>query len=123
MTTQIVISPQHPMFLLEGGGKGIDVPIPENLEQLVYATPTCWIVICAADVDGDTEVTFGSFEEVDPGEPPIHDGVLETPLFKLVLGLASGEDPLVLAVPTERTRLRIWTNDPQFPNKVTIAVG
>jgi hypothetical protein len=116
---KVVINPQHPMFFLDGGTKFADIPLAE-LGTLVSMTSSAWTIICAPNVDGATEVTIAPMISINPGRPAVHEGILETPLNKIVLSLATGEKPLEVEVPTRETRLSVWANHPRLPTAVLI---
>jgi hypothetical protein len=88
-----------------------------------WATPSCIAVACLMYQDGDTEVSLGQAREVNPAKPPIFDGLLETPNRKVNIETAEGELVLQSDVPTESTRVRIWTNARREPDKILIGLG
>ena len=88
-----------------------------------WATPSCIAVGCLMYQDGDTEVSLGSSREVNPEGRPIFDGLLETPNRKVNVETAEGELVLQADVPTESTRVRIWTNALREPDKIIIGLG
>lgn len=75
------------------------------------------------DQDGDTEVSLGSTQEVNPEGPPIFDGLLETPTRTVNIETAEGELVLQSEVSSENTRVRIWTNAPREPDKIVVGLG
>jgi len=58
--------------------------------------------------DGETEVTLGPADEVNPGELPAFDADLETPNKAVVVWTVERETVLETTVPTSQTRVRIW---------------
>lgn len=73
--------------------------------------------------DGDTEVTLGLAHEVNSKGRPIFDGFLETPNRKVNVETAEGDMLLQTEVPSESTRVRIWTNALREPDKIVVGLG
>ncbi len=73
--------------------------------------------------DGETEVTLGAARDVDPGGPPVFDGVLETPSKAVIISTAEHETVMNANVPTQSTRVRIWTNHPTEPDRIIVGLG
>jgi hypothetical protein len=73
-----------------------------------------------SEQDGPTEVIFGDRVGLDPGAPLVFEGELETPTGNVVVSNVLRESILQMAVATKRIRLWIWTNHPQWPDKVII---
>jgi hypothetical protein len=72
--------------------------------------------------DGETLVLLGSAPELDPGESPAFDGMLETPNRAVVISTVERETVLEMRVPNARTHLKIWVDHPTEPDKVIIGV-
>jgi hypothetical protein len=72
--------------------------------------------------DGETEVTLGSAGEVDPGELPAFDAMLETPNHAVVVSTVEDETVLSARVPGSETRVRIWVNHPTEPDNIVIGL-
>lgn len=72
--------------------------------------------------DGDTEVSLGLAEELDPGRLPSFDAMLQTPNRAVAVSTIEGDIVLETRVPDERTRVRIWVNDPSEPDEVIIGL-
>jgi hypothetical protein len=118
--TKKVAPPYSLIFIADADG-GV---APECSPPAPYwATSTCIAVGCLMSQDGDTEVSLGNAREVDPGARPIFDSFLETPNRKVNVETAEGELILQADVPTESTRVRIWTNELQEPDKIVIGLG
>ena len=73
--------------------------------------------------DGETEVTLGTSDEVDPGDLPAFDAMLETPNRAVVVWTVEDETVLEAPVPTKQTRVRIWVNHPTEPDKIIVGLG
>jgi len=59
-------------------------------------------------IDGETEVTLGLAEDIDPGEPPAFDGQLESSSKTVIIQTTEQDLLLSQSVETETTRVRIW---------------
>jgi hypothetical protein len=121
MVNTVKVAPPYSLIFIsdpEGG------TTPECSPPAPYwATPSCIAVGCLMYQDGDTEVRLGHASELNAEGKPIFDGPLETPNRKVNIETAEGELVLQADVPTESTRVRIWTNAPREPDKITIGLG
>ena len=88
-----------------------------------WTTPSCIAVGCLMYQDGDTEVSLGLARDVKASGRPIFDGLLETPNRKVNIETAEGDVVLQTEVPSERTRVRIWTNALREPDKIIVGLG
>ena len=91
--------------------------------SLIVSTPSCIVVGCLMDADGETEFIMGPAQEVDPGEQPTFDGRLETPGRKAVLRTVWGDTILEMPVRSDQTHIQIWANDPSEPDKVIVGIS
>jgi hypothetical protein len=98
---------------------GGEPPTPIRGIRLL-STPSCISVGCYPEQDGDTEIVLGPRREVDPGGSPAFDGFLNTPHRTILVSAADHRKILEVKVPGVRTPIRIWTNDPQWPDKVFV---
>lgn len=101
---------------------GGEIPIPPESSRIA-ATSSFLVVGCLSFMDGETEFTLGNREEVDPGKPTAFDGTLETPSRAIQVATVFDEVLLRADVPSDRTRVRVWTNDPKWPDRVIIGLG
>jgi hypothetical protein len=74
-------------------------------------------------MDGETDVKLGIATDVDPHTPPAFDGLLETPNLLVVVSTIEWKTVLSAQVMGKKTRIRVWTNRPQEPDKVIIGIG
>ncbi len=74
-------------------------------------------------LDGETEVTLGSADDVDPGQSPAFDATLDTPNRAVVVWTVENETVLSAPVPDTETRVRIWVNHPTEPDRIIIGLG
>lgn len=74
MIRSIKIAPPNSLVALSDvtGGEP-----PASMDgSLIVSTPSCIVVGCLVDADGETEFIMGPAHEVDPGEQPMFDGRL-----------------------------------------------
>ncbi|WP_181832879.1 hypothetical protein [Bosea caraganae] len=117
---QAIIRPSNSLVVISGGGK-VDIPVGRAIEP-VAASPTCLLVACCPEVDGDTELTIGLSNEVDPGNAPGFVGRLETPRRRIVVETVEEEVIFDQIVPSTQTAVRIWFSHPKWPEKVIIGI-
>src|ERR1700731_3320284 len=98
MTSSIIISPPYSLIFIADSGGG---EIPDRMVRPITSTDSCIVVGCL--VDGETELTLGETQDVDPGEPPIFHGKLKTPNCRVVLHTAEAETILQATVPRRET--------------------
>jgi hypothetical protein len=72
------------------------------------------------EIDGETEIVLGPRRDVDPGEPPVFEGKLETPNRSLAVMIVPGTKILEAIVPSAHTHISIWANDIWEPDRIVI---
>jgi hypothetical protein len=111
------IAPPNSLLLIMDRSVG---QVPDSMaEGLVASTATCVAIGTLSEHDGITHVTLDDTSESSDSAPTF-DGVLDTPDRKLAVCSVLDEVVLEIAVATERTRIRIWTNDPAEPSEIQI---
>lgn len=73
--------------------------------------------------DGPTAFVLGAVGDVDPGEAPALDRVIDTPSLSLAVFTIDWRALLEQQVGRPRTRTRIWTNRRDEPDRVIIGIG
>ncbi len=97
--------------------------IPVEVERFgFWENADCILVQCLPWNEGKTELTVISDPSAFPSGPPALDRSLPTPNNK-VLFYDANYDLFDIAVPGGASRIRIWANYEQCPDKVTVAVG
>lgn len=120
MKQSLVLPVPNSVFFITGSDKR-DMPTIQRYST-VWSTSSCVAVGCIPDVDGDTRITIGRGDEVDRGNTPIFDGLLDTKARVVRLEIVPGEVILQHAVPEIRTRVRIWVNHATTPDDVVIGL-
>ena len=96
------------------------IPIMPSRDAIAWSTESCVSFRCFPEQDGPTEIMLGPAAEVDPGGVPVFNGEIETPTGRLIIWTVDDETVLETAVPSVRTRLRIWMDDLRWPEHVII---
>lgn len=115
------VAPPNSLVLIVDG-RGGDVPASMR-GSIVAATDSCIAVGCRAEDDGDTEITLGALEDTRSDDRLAYDGWLETPSRKVVVRSVEGADFLEMPVASEKTNVRVWVNDPQEPDRITVGIA
>jgi hypothetical protein len=88
----------------------------------VYSIPTCIMIVCLVDCEGETNITIGEVGQVEPNNKLLFDGTLETPSRRLMLEIVPGETILEIDVPSPANQICIWT-DGRHRCAETVAIG
>lgn len=121
-TSSIKLAPPNSLVFIEDAGGGV-VPTDFKPGSNILSTDTCIAVCCLAEMDGQTHVTIGPAQEIDPGEKPAFDVTLATPTRAVVVTTVELVKLLEASVPSIRTRIRIWTNRAKEPDDVIVGLG
>jgi hypothetical protein len=98
--------------------------IPASLNgELIAATDSCLAIGCRAEDDGETEFILGNSDSIGRGERPAFEGTLKTPSRKIAVRSVLGTMILEMPVPSGETMVRVWVNDPQEPDCITIGIS
>lgn len=117
----LTIAPEY-LSIYIAGRTGVDIPMHMD-RQGIFASPQC-INVPAYDWNhGDTNVTFGPFDELNETAEPAFDGFLETSHKRLIVFGATVSEYISTTVPSTKTRIRIWIDHPIEPSNVVIAWG
>ena len=101
--------------------KAVDVPSGIDVRKL-NATPSCIVVPTLPEVDGETEIGLSdSIENISGSQ--VFNGLLDTPDGVVGLWTAQWDQLLSMNVVASQTRIRIWTNAPDAPDKVDIVIS
>ena len=98
----------------------IDVP-PDTSESAVLYTENCVTVWTIQETDGDVFLLL-SDEEIDVSGQLVFDGTLTTDGRRLAFNDSSVNTIMELDVTSSRTRISIFTNDPQNPTAVACRI-
>jgi hypothetical protein len=118
VTNSVKIAPPNSLLFISDSDGGVP-PYPVRGAQIL-ATGSCVSIACYPSIDGQTAVTLGPGPEVDPGNPPAFDGMLETPNRAIVISTVERKTILSDNVPGTTTRIRAWVNKPSMPDQVIV---
>jgi hypothetical protein len=114
-----VSAPEARVLIEDSAGGEPPVTIPG---QLVASTASSIAVGCAASAV--TEVAIADIALVPAGTTTaVYDGRIETPSRRIAVRTVLGATLLEVVVPSTKTELRIWANDPTEPTELTIGVA
>ena len=99
-----------------------EIEVPPWRDEGILWTDTCIVCACQADIDGETEFTVGTPEEVNPGGQPVFQGTLKTPGCWIVLETVEGNVILEAKTANQETTVLIWTNHEIMPSKVAFGI-
>lgn len=123
MTNSVRFAPPNSIIFISGSEDAELPPSDERWEGGFASTPSCIIVTCYPAPDGKTEITLEQSPASTTKTRPAFAGYLDTPTHRVIVWTFEWTKVLELKVPTNRSRVRIWTNHPNQPNEVRIAVG
>ena len=117
----LTIAPAYLSIYVAGRNK-VDIPMHMD-RQGIFSSPHC-INVPAYDWNrGDTNITFGPFDELEETTKPTFDGTIDTPDKRLIVFGALVPEYVSTTVSTTKTRIRIWLDHPIEPSNVIIAWG
>jgi hypothetical protein len=120
MAQSIRIAPTNSLLFISDPNGG-EAPAPSR-DVRIRSTTSCISVPCLMWQDGETDVTLGTAHEVELSESPVFDAMLDTPNRAVVVSTIEGRTALKVPVSAPRTRVRIWVNRPQEPDRVIVGV-
>jgi hypothetical protein len=115
------IAPEYASFYI-AGSRRVEVPIGGE-PRTVRASRDCINMGCLNAQDGDTLVFLGWATEFARFDKPIFDGLLNTRSGVVLLFDVNMPEILSMAVPAPETRIRIWANRLQEPDRIHIGLG
>ena len=121
MIQEQIISPEY-LSIYVSGPEPVTIPVDHDYRRLI-ATDKCINIPCRYWNEGDTRVQFGASSDVKRTDAPRFEGIIKTPGRKVMVYDANIPEIFSMAVPTELTRIRVWTNDVSEPDDILIAVG
>lgn len=108
------------LFVDDSGG-GI---LPkEILAQPINATSTCVMVTCMHEQFGKTDITLGPADGEEPAFPLYFDGIIATPNRRVSVSMVPADVILEERVPYTQTRIRVWRDHPEWPERVVVGWG
>jgi hypothetical protein len=109
------------VLFVDDSGRGM---LPkEILPQPINATSTCVMVACMHEQFGKTNITLGPAAREEPDFPLYFDGIIATPNRLVSVSMVPADVILEERVPDTETRIRVWRDHPQWPQRVVVGWG
>jgi hypothetical protein len=121
MRKTVAVRPQYSLIVICDPTAKVNVPDWPYGASLA-ASDSCILCGCYPEVDGPTQVTLGTIEDVRPSGPQVFEGTLKTPGFKIALETAEGDSILDMPTKMAETRVRIWANRDRAPNDLVVGI-
>jgi hypothetical protein len=122
MSVQRIQPPNSIIFICGDGNVEVPYDLIDPNKSIVAASRTMLIVCVMPEVDGETELTFGRSNEIDPGWPPGFVGAIATPTRRLIIHDVNNQILTQQSDVPDITRLRIWFSHPLWPERVLIGI-
>jgi hypothetical protein len=121
-TSMKIAVPNGLLFVRDS--KNLNIPDLGDEGASCWSIPTCIMIQCLVDSEGETSITIGAANEVKTDRKLLFDGTLETPSRKVILEIVPGEKVLEMGVPFATNRIRIWTDGRhRLAETVVIGIG
>jgi len=117
----ISIRPAYSQVVICDPTAKVDVPLWEKDVPFV-ASDTCILFMCYPEIDGPTDLAFGTGDEVRIDGPPICDRILKTPGCRIAVEGVEGDGIFSMTTKATETRVRVWANRDWLPDKVFIGI-
>lgn len=121
MVKKLRVAPPNSLIFIEDRSGGV-TPDIDGVGG-IWATPSCVAISTFVFCDGKTDVTIGEFRDVRMQKKPTYDVTVDTPSAELKLKTSEDETLHRERVQANKTRVRIWTNHPDQPDKIVIGLG
>ena len=113
-----VIAPTYNSFYVDGDGK-VEPPL-DFVFNGVAATRECVTIPTVYYADSSTTVIVGHVSDLENSAAPNYEGILATPQRQLVI-TETLSDIAAIKVENTESYIRVWMNDTNEPDHVTIA--
>jgi hypothetical protein len=121
MKQTISIQPAYSQVVICDPTAKVEVPLWER-EVPFVASDTCILFMCYPEIDGPTELAFGTGDEVRADGPPICERMLKTPGRQIAIESVEGDEIFKMPTKGTETLVRIWSNRNWLPDKVSVGV-
>lgn len=122
MIRTVYIAPNYVSFYISSDPNAA-VPVKYGAYG-VFGTRDCLVVTCQYGQDGDTRIRIGPTAELPQHDLPLRfDGQLATSNGRIVVFETEMPEIITLDVPSQDTRIRIWSNHESQPDVVVIGLG
>jgi hypothetical protein len=108
-------------LFVDDSGRGI---LPKEISaQPINATLTCVMFTCMHEQFGQADITLGPADGEEPAFPLYFDGIIATPNRRVSVSMVPADVILEERVPDTQTRIRVWRDHPQWPERVVVGWG
>jgi hypothetical protein len=121
MAQSISISPSNGIVFLSDGTGGRP-PDPVR-GAMFWSTPSCIVVMCLPEPDGDTLITLARREELSDTRTPDFQGRLEITDGRVVVSVVDRTISLQLPWPKKSVTASVWLSHPEFPERISIGLS
>lgn len=90
--------------------------------KIGVSTDACILFAGMTEIDGETTLTLGDSQEVNPGTSSVFMQMLKTPNFKIALETVEGATLLEMETSHSETEVRIWSNRVREPDEVIVGI-
>ncbi len=119
-TVRATVEPPYSILFISGDRRS-ETPAPDGA-HLRWSDKAITIT-CLNEQDGPTSLAMGPASDFLAEGTPVFDGEIETKRREVVVSTAELDVVLRAAVPSTRTRLRIWDNHPTEPDIILIGLN
>jgi hypothetical protein len=98
-------------------------PEPGLDDEPVWANSECLMIKCTHVQEGETDIMLSKDASDAMPQTPIFDGTLNTPSRVVQIWTSMQDILLEIDVPTQSTRMRVWTNHPRWADVILIVAG
>lgn len=116
--------PNSIVFVSDTDGGAVPNPLHWSRDP-INASSSCVCIGCYLEMYGETEFTLAATADISVG-PEFHlafDGEIDTPNKEVMVSDIDVDGLLRAAVPSEKTRIRVWLNDRKLADRVIIGWG
>ena len=120
MLLSVKIAPPHSLITISDSQGG---EVPDSVSKnLITSTRTCISVGTKAEIDGETEIIIGNFDEINLDSDPSFYGEIATPSRVISVFTVFEDQVLFLETKTKHASVQIWVNDQNEPTKIVIGI-
>ena len=116
----VSISPPNALLLVMDPTTGV---VPESMDgKLVSSTASCIAVGTRPPSDGETKVSFRSYESPQPGLVKTYEGTIDIAGPTIAICTVYGDTILTKTVDCRKSKVTIWVDDTVEPTEIEVHV-
>lgn len=121
MKLELALAPKNSLVLLMDSSIG-EVPRAMG-DGAIASTDSCVAIGTLSEIDGKTAITLTDQDDNEHDQGLAFDGILSVPTRELSVCSVDDERLLTLPVLSDKPRVRVFTNDPNEPDRILILVS